>query len=94
VKPGSPLHDDLSNIGEVVLTAGQAIVSMVGTEIGGFPGFCGRALSALEAAGVSVAMISFGDAKINFSVIVPDDDCEKAVSALHRVARMGRDPHK
>jgi aspartate kinase len=79
----SPVCRALEEIGDVTLAPGQAILSLVGSEIADHAELGSSALSALQANTIAVSMISFGDAKINFSVVVADADCERAVAALH-----------
>jgi aspartate kinase len=77
------LHEDLSALGDVSVSAGQAIVSIVGTEIAGCDDLLPRVFTSLHRAGIKVNLISFGDLKINLSIIVDDLTCEQAVKTLH-----------
>ncbi len=82
-KYASSLHEDLSALGDVSVSSGQAIVSIVGTEISRCDDLLPRVFTSLHRAGIKVNLISFGDLKINLSVIVDDLACEHAVKALH-----------
>jgi aspartate kinase len=79
----SALHEDLSALGDVSVSSGQAIVSIVGTEIAGCDDLLPRVFTSLHRAGIKVNLISFGDLKINLSIIVDDSSCEQSVKALH-----------
>lgn len=82
-KYDSALHEDLSTLGDVSVSSGQAIVSIVGTEISRCDDLLPRVFTSLHRAGIKINLISFGDLKINLSVIVDDIACEQAVRALH-----------
>jgi aspartate kinase len=79
----SPLFDDLSVLGEVSTLPRQAIISLVGNEIARSDDLLARTFSSLQRAEISANLISFGDMKINLSLLVEDDMCERAVRALH-----------
>ncbi len=76
-------HEDLSALGDLSVTSEQAIVSIVGTEIAACDDLLPRVFGSLHRAAIKVNLISFGDLKINLSLIVDDSACEKSVIALH-----------
>jgi aspartate kinase len=77
------LKEDLAILGDVSVSSSQAIVSVVGTEIAACDDLLPRTFAALHRAGIKVNLISFGDLKINLSIIVDDAACEPSVRALH-----------
>jgi len=82
-KYSAPLSEDLGRLGEVSVSSAQAIVCLVGTEIEECNDLLQRTFSALHQSQIRVNMISFGDMKINLSLLVNDAECESAVKALH-----------
>jgi aspartate kinase len=72
---------ELSELGEVKLLPGMAIVSVVGRGFVGQPGLAARIFEALRE--VNVVMISFGASDVNLSFAVAEADAERAVRLLH-----------
>jgi aspartate kinase len=68
--------------GEVSVGEGVAKVSIVGAGMASNPGVAAKMFGALAAAGVNIQMISTSEIKV--SCVVPVDDIQKAVRAVHR----------
>jgi aspartate kinase len=68
--------------GEVAAGEGVAKVSMIGAGMASNPGVAAAMFGALAEAGVNIQMISTSEIKV--SCIVPVEDVEKAVRAVHR----------
>jgi aspartate kinase len=73
---------DLAGLGEVQVLRRMAIVSVVGRGFLRRAGIAGRVFQALRE--VNVVMISFGASDVNVSLVVAEDEAEKAVRLLHR----------
>lgn len=68
--------------GEVLAAEGVAKVSIVGAGMASNPGVASAMFGALAAAGINIQMISTSEIKV--SCIVPVDDVQQAVRAVHR----------
>ncbi len=68
--------------GEVVAAEGVAKVSIVGAGMASNPGVAAAMFGALAAAGINIQMISTSEIKV--SCIIPVDDVQQAVRAVHR----------
>jgi len=82
----NPCHLDnisaeLAHFSEVSVEQNQAIISMVGDNIGTTSGIAGRVFQALN--GTNIRMISQGASNLNLSFVVAGPDLQKAVAALH-----------
>src|SRR5262249_60453684 len=73
---------ELAPLGEVHVLRGMAIVSIVGRGFLRRPGLAARIFQSLRE--VNAVMISFGASDVNLSMVVAEDDAEKAVRLLHR----------
>src|SRR5262249_44633461 len=67
---------ELAPLGEVQVLRGMAIVSIVGRGFLRRPGLAARIFQSLRE--VNVVMISFGASDVNLSMVVAEDDAEKA----------------
>lgn len=77
------LKDDLDNIARVTLSErNKAIISVV-SDSARSSSVVGRAVSALDDAGVKVLMISQGASKFNVSITIEGADAKEAVKAVH-----------
>lgn len=74
----------LSQFAEVTVEKDRAIVCVVGEGLRLTSGIAGDVFAALKEAGVNVLMISQGASKINIAFVVANEDCVRAVQALHR----------
>jgi aspartate kinase len=73
---------ELAKLGEVRILRGMAIVALVGRGFFRYAGLASRIFEAL--CDVNVVMISFAASDVNVSVVVEEQDAERAVHALHR----------
>jgi aspartate kinase len=73
---------DLAVLGEVQVLRRMAIVSVVGRGFLRRAGIAARVFQSLRE--VNVVMISFGASDVNVSLVVAEDEAEKAVRLLHR----------
>ena len=77
------LVSDLTALGEVDLQRDNAIISVIGDKIAEEFTFSAMILSELGAARIPVKLISLGNSLINFSLVVDNVQCERAVQLLH-----------
>lgn len=73
---------ELARMGEVRILRDMAIVALVGRGFFRYAGLASRIFDALS--DVNVVMISFAASDVNISVVVEEQDAERAVHALHR----------
>ena len=73
---------ELGRLGEVRILRDMAIVALVGRGFFRYAGLASRIFDAL--CDVNVVMISFAASDVNISVVVEEQDSERAVHALHR----------
>lgn len=90
-------HDDLGKaiaslelklLGRVIkhlnVLENVSIVTVVGSGMRGIKGIAGRVFTAIAKSDVNVIMIVQGSSELNLAFVINDDDCNKAVKALHR----------
>jgi aspartate kinase len=68
--------------GDVTAAEGVAKVSIVGAGMASHPGVAAAMFGALAGAGINIQMISTSEIKV--SCIVPSEDVQMAVRAVHR----------
>ncbi len=73
---------ELREFAEASVETGQAIVCMVGDNIGATRGIAGRVFQAMN--GTNIRMISQGASNLNLSFVVAASDLVASVTALHR----------
>jgi aspartate kinase len=73
---------ELAQLGEVRILRSMAIVALVGRGFFRYAGLASRIFDAL--CDVNVVLISFAASDVNISVVVEEQDSERAVHALHR----------
>jgi aspartate kinase len=73
---------ELAKLGEVRILRDMAIVALVGRGFFRYAGLASRIFDAL--CDVNVVMISFAASDVNISVVVEEQDAERAVHALHK----------
>ena len=78
----SDIKAELAKLGEVRILREMAIVALVGRGFFRYAGLSRRIFDAL--CDVNVVMISFAASDVNISVVVEEQDSERAVHALHR----------
>lgn len=84
----APEHEDLlladlSQLGDVNLVKDQAIISLVGTELGQQSDITGRALSVFNRNAIPVNMLSMSNARINLNIVTDNQYADKATKLLH-----------
>ena len=72
----------LTNIADVRVEEGKALVCLVGGDIRGQHGIAGRAFAAIS--GINIHMISQGANGINLSFMIEESDVEAAIRSLHQ----------
>jgi aspartate kinase len=80
----------LREFSEVSVEEDQAIVCVVGDNLGHTPGVAARAFGALQ--GINIRMISQGASLLNLGFVVAAGDAEKTVKLLHQEFFRGADP--
>ena len=73
--------NDLQEFSDVSLLRKKSILSAVGDGIKQTAGIASRFFNALR--GINISMISLGASEVNLSIIVDDENAEKAVTLLH-----------
>jgi aspartate kinase len=84
IDPQGELVRELSTLGEVHVEEHQAIVSLVGIELAKNSGVLAKVCTALAQERIDVRSLSLSNARINLSLVLNDQECDKAVSVLHR----------
>lgn len=72
-----------SEVAEVSVEPGKAVVCVVGTGMKHAVGVAGRVFTAVARAGVSIQLISQGASEINIAFLVDNNDITAAVRVLH-----------
>ena len=86
----APLTEDgavlkeLRALGDVFLEQRQAIVSLVGVELGRDNEVVAGVFGALAREKIDVRMVSMSNARINLSLVIDEGECDRAVRVLHR----------
>ena len=75
------IRDALATFADVSVEEDQAIVCLVGEDIGHSPNVAARVFTALR--GINVRMISQGGSRLNISLVVAGVDLTRAVELLH-----------
>ncbi|MFN8096049.1 MAG: aspartate kinase [Vicinamibacteria bacterium] len=78
----SEIKAELAKMGEVRILRDMAIVALVGRGFFRYAGLASRIFDALS--DVNVVLISFAASDVNISVVVEEQDAERAVHALHK----------
>jgi aspartate kinase len=73
---------ELESFSEVQVLGGRSLICLVGDNIRERSGIAARVFGALK--DVNVRMISHGSSQLNLSLVVLDEDLERAVRSLHR----------
>jgi aspartate kinase len=77
------IREDLENIGEIRIERQKGIVCIVGEGMKKTPGIAARAFTALANSKINIEMISEGASEINLTLVVEEEDVDKAVRVLH-----------
>jgi aspartate kinase len=84
------LLKDLREFTDAQVEPGMAIVAVIGDNLRGMPGMCGRVFSAMN--DINVRMISQGASEINISFVVEETQAREAVRRLHRLLFPQQEP--
>jgi aspartate kinase len=82
VKNLERIKDELSEFANIDILKERAIISVVGEGIRDTSGIASRFFGAIS--GINISMISMGASEVNLSIIVLEDELEKAVRLLHQ----------
>ncbi len=74
---------ELRGFAEVSVVRERALVAVVGLGVGETVGVAGHVFAALGEAGIAVDMISQGASRVNLSMVVAAESCDRAVRTLH-----------
>jgi aspartate kinase len=77
------IRKDLEDIGEIRIERKKGIVCIVGEGMKKTHGIAAKAFYALAKADINIEMISEGASEINLTLVVDEDDVDKAVRVLH-----------
>ncbi|MBD3287062.1 aspartate kinase [candidate division WOR-3 bacterium] len=75
------LETELSEVAKVRVEDGVGVVSVVGRNLPHTPGVAGPIFNALS--DVNIKLVTYGGSGVNLSIVVADDEVEKAVKSLH-----------
>ncbi len=75
------IKEELEKFGTVSIVREQSILCAVGEGIRDTAGIAGRFFGALR--GVNISMVSIGSSEVNLSIVIAENDLERAVKALH-----------
>lgn len=84
------IAEELRQFAEVTVETDQAVICMVGENIGVRRGVAGRVFQAMN--GTNIRMISQGASNLNLSFVVANGDLPHAIEALHREFFSDLDP--
>lgn len=76
---------ELRAFGEVAVAGGKTLLTVVGQQLAQRAGLGARILGAVASVGVNVEMISYGEASINWTMLIADADIGRAVPVLHQM---------
>eukprot|EP00472_Partenskyella_glossopodia_P009731 CAMPEP_0197524252 /NCGR_PEP_ID=MMETSP1318-20131121/8969_1 /TAXON_ID=552666 /ORGANISM="Partenskyella glossopodia, Strain RCC365" /LENGTH=448 /DNA_ID=CAMNT_0043077167 /DNA_START=263 /DNA_END=1609 /DNA_ORIENTATION=+ len=80
----SDFVNDLDDIGSVSVKKDRAIISAIGEGMKHCRGTAGKMFSCLGEQGINIEMITQGANEINMSVVIPQDEQQKALEAVHK----------
>jgi aspartate kinase len=83
LEPVQKSQAELEQYGHCKLSPGKTVLVVVGRLLAERKGVAARVLKALAEVDVPVDMLSFGQDSMNFSLVVDDNDIDKAVTRLH-----------
>lgn len=75
------LKKELSILGDVTISDDNAIIAAIGEGIKLTAGIASRLFGALK--GINISMVSVGASEVNLSIVVKEDDLQRAISLLH-----------
>ncbi|HRP02122.1 MAG TPA: lysine-sensitive aspartokinase 3 [Candidatus Kapabacteria bacterium] len=74
--------NELSNFATIEQFTNMANISAIGSGMRATSGIASRFFTTLK--GVNISMVTFGASEVNLSVVIKDDELEKAVTLLHK----------
>ena len=77
------LIKELNKYGECILDPNKAIVSCIGSKMKHQIGTAAKVFQCLSDSNINIEMISQGSSEINMSVVISQNDVDKAVEAIH-----------
>ncbi len=78
------IQQELESIAEVRIKGKKAIICVVGEAMKDTPGVAARIFTALAKDQINIEMISEGASEINLTIVVDEQNVEKAVRSLHQ----------
>src|ERR671910_1415234 len=85
---------ELSLLGRIIkkveVNSNVSVIAVVGSGMRGIQGVAARIFGAVAREKVNVIMIAQGSSQLNLAFVVSDDDCEKAIQALHKEFQLGQ----
>lgn len=83
---------ELNLLGKVIrkvnISADVAVIAVVGSGMRGIKGIAAKVFRAVAKQNINVIMITQGSSELNLAFVVDDDDCDRAVKALHDEFRL------
>jgi aspartate kinase len=67
-----------------------AVIAVVGSGMRGIKGVAARVFSSVSRKNVNVIMIAQGSSELNLAFVVDDENCQRAVEALHNEFNLGK----
>ncbi|HVR44055.1 MAG TPA: lysine-sensitive aspartokinase 3 [Thermoanaerobaculia bacterium] len=77
-----PIREELAAFSRVEIERDRAIIAMVGRDVISDRSIGARAIEALDQ--VPISMLSIGSSGLNLSIVVPEQDAERAIREIHR----------
>ena len=83
---------ELNLLGKVIrkvnISADVAVIAVVGSGMRGIKGIAAKVFRAVAKQNINVIMITQGSSELNLAFVVDDNDCDRAVKALHDEFRL------
>ena len=83
---------ELNLLGKVIrrvnISADVAVIAVVGSGMRGIKGIAAKVFRAVAKQNINVIMITQGSSELNLGFVVDDNDCDRAVKALHNEFRL------
>ena len=83
---------ELNLLGKVIrkvnISADVAVIAVVGSGMRGIKGIAAKVFRSVAKQNINVIMITQGSSELNLAFVVDDNDCDRAVKALHNVFRL------
>merc|ERR1719204_200948 len=76
--------EDLKAFADATLVTNKAILSIIGEGIRGRKGVAARKFMCLADEGINIEMITQGASEVNVSCVVPEDQVDEAMIAVHK----------